>query len=67
MYISTILTSLMLGTIFVIICTPETKGQTNEDMRNHFLKSKGIIVAEIGRISSIPLQIKSRNSQIEQQ
>jgi len=58
---------LLLGTVFVIICTPETKGQTNEDMRNHFLKSKGIIVAEIGRISSIPLQIKSRNSQIEQQ
>ena len=57
----------MLGTVFVIICTPETKGQTNEDMRNHFLKSKGIIVAEIGKISSIPLQLKSRNSQIEQQ
>ena len=28
-------------TLFVIFLTPETKGKTNEDMRNYFLEKAG--------------------------
>ena len=31
----------ILGTLFVIFLTPETKGKTNEDMRNYFLSKAG--------------------------
>ena len=58
---------LLLGTFFVIFCTPETKGQTNENMRNYFLKSRGIIVTEMGRITSIPLQMKTTDTCLETQ
>lgn len=30
-----------LGVFFVIFLTPETKGKTNEDMRNYFLEKSG--------------------------
>ena len=32
---------MFLSTLFVIFLTPETKGKTNEDMRNYFLKKAG--------------------------
>ena len=32
---------MFLSTFFVIFLTPETKGKTNEDMRNYFLKKAG--------------------------
>jgi len=31
----------ILGTVFVIFLCPETKGKTNEDMRNFFLEKAG--------------------------
>ena len=53
---------LFFGTFFVIFFTPETKGKTNEDMRNYFLKSKASIVTEMGKIGTIPLQMNSQKS-----
>ena len=32
---------MFLSTLFVIFLTPETKGKTNEDMRDYFLKKAG--------------------------
>ena len=32
---------MFLSTFFVILLTPETKGKTNEDMRDYFLKKAG--------------------------
>jgi len=32
---------MFLSTLFVIFLTPETKGKTNEDMRNYFLEKAG--------------------------
>ena len=32
-----------LGVIFVIFVVPETKGKTPEDMKEHYLASKGIL------------------------
>ena len=32
---------MFLSTLFVIFLTPETKGKTNEDMRNYFLAKAG--------------------------
>ena len=31
----------LLATLFVIFLTPETKGKTNEDMKNYFLEKAG--------------------------
>ena len=51
-----------MATLFVIFLTPETKGKTNEDMRNYFLKSKSTIVTEMGKIGAIPVQMNISNS-----
>ena len=32
---------MFLSTLFVIFLTPETKGKTNEDMRDYFLEKAG--------------------------
>ena len=32
---------MLLSTLFVIFLTPETKGKTNEDMRDYFLEKAG--------------------------
>jgi hypothetical protein len=32
---------MFLSTLFVIFLTPETKGKTNEDMRDYFLAKAG--------------------------
>ena len=53
---------LFFGTFFVIFFTPETKGKTNEDMRNYFLKSKSTIVTEMGKIGAIPVQMNISSS-----
>ena len=32
---------MFLSTLFVIFLTPETKGKTNEDMRDYFMEKAG--------------------------
>ena len=32
---------MFLSTLFVVFLTPETKGKTNEDMRDYFLEKAG--------------------------
>ena len=44
-----------MATLFVIFLTPETKGKTNEDMRNYFLEKAG------RPVQNIPTSIENPN------
>ena len=45
----------LVATLFVIFLTPETKGKTNEDMRNYFLEKAG------RPVQNIPTSIENPN------
>ena len=44
----------LLAILFVIFLTPETRGKSNEDMRNYFLKKSGRSIQNISKGTENP-------------